>query len=242
MKEHFSDEHLNAYLDNQLDREERIRIMEALPHDAELASRLCKLQKVQEMVQLAYHNVEAEKEPDNTRDVARNFWPAVAASMLLVTGLVTGWLANNHLAQPTTLVDLSKSIQAGNQLAANQQEWRLMLHVSSGDNKRFAILLDETEQLLKTSARENRAVQIEILTNGAGLKLLEQKDRPHIQKLQKLARQYNNLSLIACQTAMKRYKAEKGIDIQLIPEAGTVPSAMHEVIKRQEEGWSYINI
>jgi hypothetical protein len=72
--------------------------------------------------------------------------------------------------------------------------------------------------------------------------LLEQKDRPHIQKLQKLVRQYNNLSLIACQTAMKRYKAEKGIDIQLIPEAGTVPSAMHEVIKRQEEGWSYINI
>jgi intracellular sulfur oxidation DsrE/DsrF family protein len=240
--ERFSDEHLNAYLDNQLDREERIRLMEALRHDHELASRLCKLQKVQEMVQLAYHNVDAENKSDSNRGGRRNFWPAVAASILLISGGVTGWIANNQFDKPTTLVELSKSYQASTQPSANQQDWRLVLHVNSGDSKRFAVLLDETEHLLKTTAAENRKVQIEILTNGAGLALLEQKNKPDVYKLQQLVKQYNNLSLVACEKALHRYKAEHGVAIQLIPEATTVPSAMHEVIKRQQEGWSYINI
>jgi len=242
MKDHISDEHLNAYLDKQLAREERLRVMEALRQDKELAIRLCRLQKVQEMVQLAYHNADAEKQTASARRRRRNFWPAVAASLLLVTGLVTGWIANNQLARPTTLVDLSKTAHSGSRHATNQQEWRLMLHVNSNDSMRFAVLLEEAEQLLETSARENRKVRIEILTNGPGLALLEQKESPHVKKLQRLANRYNNLSLLACERALRRYQARNGRPLQLIPEAGTVPSAMHEVIKRQQEGWSYINI
>ena len=35
---------------------------------------------------------------------------------------------------------------------------------------------------------------------------------------------------------------EGGINFNLIPEATVVESALHQVIKRKEEGWSYIRI
>lgn len=241
MTEHFSDEQLNAYLDNQLDREERIRILEALPHDNELAARLCKLQKVQDMVQLAYHNVSTEQSPVQKTPGQNKLWPAMAASVLLVAGLVTGWFAHNQFNQSISLLELAKSVQT-QQLAVNQDEWRLMLHVNSGDAKKFKVMLAETEQLLKASQQNNQNIRIEILTNGPGLDLFKETDTPYVNKLQQLAKQYDNLDLLACQKAINRLKVEKGIDIDLIPEAQVVESAMHQVIKRQQEGWSYINI
>ena len=90
MKDTFSDEHLNAYLDNQLAAEERAQLLEALRQDSELSARVCKLQKVKEMVQLAYHNFDAEQVIQPKRR-ANPVWPAIAASFLLAIGFTSGY-------------------------------------------------------------------------------------------------------------------------------------------------------
>ena len=241
MKDTFSDEYLNAYLDNQLAPDERGQLLEALRQDSELSARVCKLQKVKEMVQLAYHNFEAEQAPQHSH-TSKPVWPALAASFVLAIGLLTGWFANNHFDQQPRLLDLAKAAQTQNTMASGQQEWRLVLHVDSSDPARFNVMLDETEQLLKTSAQQQQNVRIEILTNGGGLMLVEESDAPYTQRLQSLAQQYDNLGLIACQRALNNLKQEKGIELDLVPEANVVESAMNQVIKRQQEGWAYIRI
>jgi len=241
MKETFSDEHLNAYLDNQLDADERGQLLDALRQDSDLSARVCKLQKVKEMVQLAYHNFDAEhhtQQPTRRKPV----WPALAASFLLAMGLLTGWFANNQFGQEPRLLDLAKAAQTMNTVATGQDEWRIVLHVDSADPDRFNVMLDETEQLLKTSAQQQQKVRVEILTNGGGLMLVEQGNAAYTKRLQALSKQYDNLGLLVCQRALNKLQSEKGIQLDLVPEARVVDSAMNEVIKRQQEGWAYIRI
>ena len=241
MKDTFSDEYLNAYLDNQLTADERAHLLETLRQDSELSARVCKLQKVKEMVQLAYHNFDAEQRIPQTPH-QKPIWPAIAASFLLAVGVLTGWFANHQFANEPRLLDLAKAAQTSNTMASAQEEWRIVLHVDSADANRFNVMLDETEQLLKTSAQQQQKVRVEILTNGGGLMLVEQGDAAYTQRLRALSKQYDNLGLLVCQRALDNLKAEKGVQLDLVPEAHVVESAMNQVIKRQQEGWAYIRI
>ena len=54
----YSDEMLNAYLDGELESDERAQVLEALRSVENLSQRVCRLQKVHSMVQLAYQDTE----------------------------------------------------------------------------------------------------------------------------------------------------------------------------------------
>ncbi len=241
MSHKFSDEFINSYLDNELDFNEREELLEALRQDSELSARVCRLKNVKDMVQLAYqtdnYSVTAKKDKNN-----KYIAPAVAASILII-GITVGWFTNNNMSHQPSLLELAKTAQLQHQPALQKQKnWRLMLHVSSYAPKRYGYLLNETEQLLKMSAQNNENVQIEMLTNGPGLSLMKEQDEPFTRKLKELADKYHNFRLLACEKSLKRLKVEKGINLKLVPEATTVNSALHHVIQRQKEGWSYINI
>jgi intracellular sulfur oxidation DsrE/DsrF family protein len=241
MKETFSDEYLNAYLDNQLEADERAQLLDELRRDGELSERVCKLQKVKEMVQLAYHNFDAEQDSQQPRQ-HKPMWPAIAASFLLAIGILTGWFANSQIAHQPSLLELAKASQTSNTKSNAHEEWRIVLHVDSADPDRYNVMLDETEQLLKTSAQQQQKVRVEILTNGGGLMLVENGNEPYTKRLRSLTKQYDNLGLLVCQRALNKFKAKKGVQLDLLPEARVVESAMNEVIKRQQEGWAYIRI
>jgi intracellular sulfur oxidation DsrE/DsrF family protein len=244
MNESFSDEYLNAYIDDQLTDGERGCLLDHLRQDQELAGRVCKLQKVRDMVQLAYHNVAAEhgRSPMARSAASRRAWPAIAASVLLLVGALGGWGIERISNHTPSLLELAQTAQTGTRVASAQDEWRLMLHVDSGDPERLQVMLDETEQLLRTSAARHQKVRVEIMTNGAGLSLMEQSNAPYTRKLRALAQQYDNLGLLACKRALDRLKEDKGIELDLVPEARVVDSAMHQVIRRQKEGWAYLRI
>lgn len=241
MQKHVSDERLNAYIDGELDTTERLHLMEALRTDPELASRACQLQKVKDMVQLAYTVGHDVAQPQTVRPRRAGWGAAVAASLLFFFGVFGGWFASQKLDPTPSLLEIAKTARF-NDAAEAGKPWRLMLHVSSGDTHRYGVMLREAERLLRASAESGNPVQIEIVTNGPGLLLLSNRDDPLTRKLQTLAREYDNLDLRACERAIRRYRAINGKDIELIPEADTVRSAMHEVIRRQQEGWAYINI
>ena len=72
--------------------------------------------------------------------------------------------------------------------------------------------------------------------------LVENGNKAYTKRLQSLTKQYDNLGLLVCQRALNKIKAQKGLQLELVPEARVVESAMNEVIKRQKEGWAYIRI
>lgn len=243
MSSPFSDEHLNAYLDNQLDSEERSLLLEELRRDQELAARVCKLQKVQNMVQLAYHNVATEQSGVQRKSRRWQLYFAQAASALLIlgTGLTIGWFTHDAWKRPASLFELAQSAQVAAQPQPDD-ELKLMLHVNSDDPVRLKTVLDEAEYLLHTSDKNHRKIRIEILTNGEGLKLLQRGNVPYAEKVSSLSQHYRNVRFMACRIALNRYQEEHGISLELLPNVVVVPSAMHEALLRQREGWTYLRI
>ncbi len=238
MTKHYSDEFINSYLDNELENDDREELLNAIRHDSNLSGRVCKLKNVKDMVQLAYQ-IEAIPSPNKKPN---RHWYSIAASVLIIAGVSIGWFAKDFSAQPS-LSQLAKTIHLPtNSSPQYKQDWRLMLHVSSYDPKRYNLLINETEELLKTSSANNEPVQIELLTNSLGLSLLKDDDKAFALRLNELANKYDNFKLLACETALKRLKVEKDVDLKLISEAQKVKSAIHHLIQRQKEGWSYIHI
>ncbi|MGD8407248.1 MAG: hypothetical protein PVF21_01400 [Thiohalophilus sp.] len=243
MNSGFSDEHLNAYLDNQLDAEERSLLLEELRRDQELAARVCKLQKVQDMVQLAYHNVASEQSTARGRRRWQLYFAQAASVMLtLGLGLAIGWFSHGTLERPASLFELAQSAQIAAEPQPND-EMKLMLHVNSDDPARLKTVLEEAEYLLRTSRNKQRKLRIEIMANGEGLKLVQRSSNsPYEEKVENLTRDFQNVRFMACRIALNRYEQEKGVQLELLPGVDIVPSAMQAALLRQREGWTYLRI
>ncbi len=91
--EHISEEQLNAFVDGELDSEEKSCLFNEAEQSAELDQRLCQQRKIKELVKHAYRDVPEPRRLLSARR-SRNsmIGLAIAASMLLVLGVTTGLL------------------------------------------------------------------------------------------------------------------------------------------------------
>lgn len=238
----YSDEFLNAYIDGELSNKEKADILEELRHNRELSERVCKIQKAHNMVQLAYENIRIPEHYSNHKhaNLKNRFGLGIAASILLLVGLTTGWLAHIQVTPSNPLLEIAESVQSGN--SALQKTSRVMLHVTTDDPFKLATMLDETEALLSLSSAQAKNLRVEIMTNGKGLNLLRVDTSKFSDRIRALQERYDNLTFMACKKAIARVEERMGIQVKLLPGAGTVPSALNEVIRRTQQGWTYIKI
>jgi intracellular sulfur oxidation DsrE/DsrF family protein len=47
---------------------------------------------------------------------------------------------------------------------------------------------------------------------------------------------------VACQNTIDRLKREQGVIAQLLPEAVVIDSAVAQIMRRQQQGWAYIQV
>jgi len=243
MSKEFSDEYLNAYLDNQLDMDEQQEIMNAVRQDSTLSLRLCRLQKVRDLVKLAHQDTAIQNVQANSMVWTQRVrtLSALAASALFVLGMLVGWYGHQP-DTPPRLVELARNYHADTSASTTQNEYRLLIHLTQNDLKRAETMLDEAEELLINAARNNQKVKLEVVANGPGLKLIENNDSPYVKKLRSLHQRYQNFELLACNIALQRYQRRTGKKLELVPGTRVVSSALHQVIERQREGWAYIRI
>jgi len=237
----YSDEHLNAFIDNQLDNKEKAELLDAVRHCHELSQRVCTLQKIHNLIQLSYQSIEVpvrHQAVDNKYRPGQFKWIA-AASILLTVGTLMGWFSNQAL-NSKSLYDLAEIRQTDN--TPNQKKWRLMLHVSTANPNRLNLVLDEAESLLKEYAAASKKLELEILTNSEGLALVTNGGKKYNQRLQALQQKYQGLVVMACGQTIKRFQRLHGKSIDLLPQINVVPSAINQIVKRQKQGWSYIRI
>lgn len=236
----FSDEILNAYIDNELDQSERKAVIEAIQDNPELGQRICKIEHVRSMLRVAYQEpIKIEQSSNNKRLLTRRY-ASIAASILLVVGFAIGWTL--HTTQSTNaLLSIAKNNQS-NVAVGQEQDWNVLLHVTSDDPYRLKVVLDETESILKDFESRQQKVSIKILANGKGLNLLRNDTSPYAQRIKNLQNEYENVVFVACSKAIERLETEKGIRVELLPNTQIAPSAVNEVLNRQREGWTYIKI
>ena len=238
----YSDEHLNAFIDNQLDAEEKAEILDAVRHDAELSQRVCKLQKLQNLIQLSYQSVEVperHKEKTNLSPSLKRRWFA-AASFFLALGSIVGWVSHQAM-NSDHLIDIAQATHAP-AATNNSERWQLMLHVSTANPNKLNVILNEAEMLLEEYAKSSRKLELEILTNSDGLALVTDSGKDYNKRLQSLQQKYANLAVMVCGQTLKRVQREQGKKIELLPLTNVVSSAINQMVKRQRNGWSYIRI
>jgi intracellular sulfur oxidation DsrE/DsrF family protein len=243
-----SDEHLNAFVDGQLDADEKSRILGALNADDELSRRACEFRRLRELVQHAYDIPPPPPRRQRLGSRASGLRQAVAAALLLAVGGGAGWVAG-HAQQQSPLnlramyLDEEKAFQtAALDQAPVRGERKIVLHISSDAPDKLETALDTAEQLLATYGQLGQPLELELVANAGGLNLLRADVSPYAERVRELQRQYDNLTFLACRTAMDRLQREKRMSPDLLPEALITPNALDEILTRLQQGWMYISV
>lgn len=241
--DHISDEQLNAFIDNQLDAEERNRVFLALKQDDALNRRACELQKLKKLVSHAYEQPPRHEKSDKKSSHWSPFVQGIAAGLLVLVGGVAGWLGHmqsSPTVAPSSFHNLTKlkTLQVDPVQNAGQN---IILHLSSNDAYKVTSALDEAERLLQTYSKAGVPIKLEIVANGDGLSLLRTATSPFPERAQELARNFNNVDILACANTLKLLELQ-GIDTSLIPYVRTTRSALEKVVDRLQDGWLYIQV
>lgn len=224
----FSEEQINALVDDELDPEEKSRVFSEASHDSELDQRLCQQRKVKELVKLAYHDTPTPGQKGAKALGRRSiFSRAAAASIVLGLGMVIGFFGKAGLddASDPTL------------LAATEPN-RYLLHVATGDPAEMAAALERAEFLLE-SAPDDGVRQVEIVANEQGLNLLRTDVTQFAAEISVL--QASDVVFYACSKTIQKLE-EDGVEVRLVPHTIADYTALDRVVTRMQEGWHYEKI
>lgn len=229
MKYEISDEILNAHIDNELDPAERAALLERIAADSALRTRACELWQLKQMVRGAFPSPRTHVASTHPRWTTR--WTnALAASILLVCGLFSGWLAHERIDAVHVPLKQIDAIRADG--------GRVVLHLFSDEPARMEAALRSAEQLTAERDNNGQLFRVEFIANGPGLHLLRTGGSPYAARIAAL-RNHANLRLIACHEAMERMRG-LGINVTLLPGVEEAPSAENELAARLTQGWRYL--
>lgn len=229
----FSDEQLNAYIDNQLDVEEAGQVLEGLRENAALNQQVCQLRQTQELLRHAYSEGAI---PEGRTEVKKRRWPrylqGAAAVLLLAIGASVGWLAHSNAPAGMQGVSLG---------TAQSRPQNIILHISTDDPIKVSDALDQAELMLARNKEKGKEFRLEIVANGDGLNLLRARYSSYPERTEELIRHYDNLSIMACARTLQAIR-DQGGDVELLPHVSTTESALERVVDRLQDGWLYIRV
>lgn len=253
---HISDEMLNAFIDEELSAEDRETIYDAMTMDASLSRRLCELRNIHDLSRMAYSHLpeppsgRARHNPVQVRRVLRPWVMTMAATLVLGLGVLIGWT----MRPETTTAPLAYNqtplwTNTTTQLAApanngvtSTKEMRILFHLSSHDTSKAREALNEIENLLEHYRRKDQKVQVELVTNGTGIDLLRIKTSPFPARISAMQQKYDNLSFVVCQNSITRARQRYHATIKLLPGTVVIDSGVAQIMRRQRQGWAYIQV
>lgn len=243
----FSDEQLNAFVDNQLESRDKDELFAAMRSDEALSRQVCALQKVREVVQFAYESPPAPpSRPAQAEQRRRSFFlRSLAASVLVMCGGVLGWLLHDHLAFTAGYKPLagSRSTAHLEQILASSRDERAILHISSANAHTMQAVLDDAELLLTQFARNKRQLTLEIIANSGGLELLRTDTSPYAHRIAELQQRFpGSITFLACRQTMQKLWHEEQIEAQLLPGITIASSAADQISLRLQQGWTYLSV
>lgn len=244
-KNTYSDEYISAFIDGELDEEERAHLLLDEQLDDELALRINETRMLKEKVQLTYANVgEQLLEKQNSACIGfLNKHRALVAS-LLVLAIITGVtvLPNNNadnLLMAQQLIKNTQTIPASDIATVAGSKKHIIINVSQYDPGSFSQTVSHIETLLQS--RDQSLFEVEIVANGQGLKAFDKNTSPFAIQMEQLASRFDNLKIVACAKSLTQL-AVTGDPVKLLDSIMITPSAAQQVAKRTTTGWLYIKI
>ncbi|MHB8622592.1 MAG: hypothetical protein ACYC9J_04065 [Sulfuricaulis sp.] len=227
-----SDELVNAFIDGELTPEEKAQVYAQLTNNNGLNRQICELHKVRDLIQFAYKDPPIPLTGMTTFTNFHKFGLGLAAGVALLIGGVAGWFlhqysepSNVHMAQ----VALVKPKTAN-----------VLIHVSDGHMDHLKEVLDDVEELMKSYRRSHQKARVEVVANGGGLNLLLSGISPFADRIRKMQKEYDGLTFVACQNTIDYYHQDLGINAKLLPGVVITDSGVAQIMRRQRQGWAYI--
>ena len=233
-EETISDEILNAFIDNELEDNERAEVLQKLERDQELAARYSELCQIKERMLLAYSDIPQPrpKRKEYLPGLRISYSQAAAfVAALLISGAFTGWIAHEQNQQPENGNMQSIEKINPNNVSAN----KILFHINTDDKNRFETVLNKTRLLLTN----NNSVQVEIVANASGLSMLRD-GSPFTNQVKAMSAAYNNVKFLACGVAKQNATLKEGREIKLLEDATEIPAALDEILSRIKDGWLYV--
>jgi intracellular sulfur oxidation DsrE/DsrF family protein len=229
----YSDETINAFVDGELDQQDRLDLLEAATHSDELRRRICEVQHLKTLVQGAYPAKRTEPAAVLSRRT-----PLFAYAAAATLGAISLWAGLQLFPTPASFTG-NPAVIAEQQ---SQVKGRVVFHISSGEAADAEQLLEQVELVLTEYQRRGEPVRVEVVANNQGLRLLQVGHSPFSQKIRYLHERFPNLVFAACGNTMERFRSEFGEIVEILPEAVIIRSGVSFVARRQIQGWAYIKV
>jgi len=230
----FSEEFLNAFVDDQLSLEERQQVYACLAKDEALNRQVCELRKMHSLVKLAYEQPPVPPQGLRSFAAGSKLGLGIAAGLTLAIGGVTGWFLHPAPAPlPTTVAQATSEAK---------DPTKVLFHVSDGHPEHLRNALDEVESLMQHYRKSHEKAQVEVVANGEGLSLLLAGISPYAERVRQMQKEYPGLTFVACQNTIDRIQHEVGLTVKLLPGVEVIDSGVAQIMRRQQQGWAYIQV
>jgi len=114
------------------------------------------------------------------------------------------------------------------------EKHHIIMQLSSNDTLVWKGLMNNLKHL---KAGWGDSVQIEVVSHGPGIEMLMTAKTTQQKKI--AAFKAMGIVFVGCENTLKERNIPRDA---LIPEAGTVPTGVGEIVLKQEQGWSYIKV
>lgn len=206
-----SEEHLSAFVDNQLNPADRNQALDAINRDAALQQRVGEYQQIKNLLRHAYQR---PPEPLRAADTpASKAKMMLAAALLVVAGLGAGWLLHGYPGFGATPMGV-------------------VIQVSENDPEKWQMALLNARNVRKAYAKKN--LSIEIVAYGPGLEMFRN-DSVAAPGMEQAAR--DGVKLLACGNTMAMTGTPRAA---LNQRVDVVQAGVVEIMERQRDGYAYV--
>lgn len=136
------------------------------------------------------------------------------------------------LLRASALLPLAGLAWAGTAHAETQRN-RLVIQVTDNDPARWNLVLNNTRNA-QADVGGAANIDLEIVAYGPGINMLKH-DSPVGSQVAELVK--SGVKVVGCENTMKAFKLSKD---EMLPTIGYVPAGITELMKKQQEGWSYV--
>ena len=181
---------ISAFVDNQLDAENREAIVIEMDEDEELRDKVYQIRRAKDLIKLAFSDIKPSEFNDKkfANPLRRQYMTRIAAAFSAIAISLGSGFAGYHYSQDTmTGLSLSELTQ--------EEDQRIILHIDAPDPKQFESTLAYTEKFLNQN-KNNVKAKIEVVANAGGIDLLRE-DFPLSEKVTRIMNEHDNITFIA---------------------------------------------
>jgi len=139
-------------------------------------------------------------------------------------------------------VPAAEAVPVASTPPADTAQTKVLIQVNSAGAIRHRQALDEIENLLRYYRDSGVNARLEVVINGDGLGLVRADASPHAERIERMLKQYENLTIAACFNTIERLKREHGVTTRLLPGVIVIDSGVAQIMRRQQQGWAYIQV